>query len=201
VDVKKTIDNVNELLARVTALTRSEVLVGVPEEKGARKEGVVTNAMLARVHEFGSPAHNIPARPFINPGIKKARPQIVSIMKKGAQDALEAKDVAASLLVLEKVGMAARNSVVREISNPAPPYAPLAAATIRGRLRRTQGGRRKLREIKEGGQAAGMTMRQALTAYGSSSWDTGGAGLNVRPLIDTGQLRASITYVVRKAES
>ena len=200
--VTKTIDNVGKLVERVSALSQNEVLVGVPEDKATRKKGTITNAALAQIHEFGSPAHNIPARPFLYPGIRKVRSQIVAMMRKAAKDALTSSgDRNSSLLALQKIGMLARNSVVNEITNPQPPFVPLKAATIRARLRRTQAGRRKLRDIKEGGQAAGMSMSEALNAYGKASWDTGGAGLNIHPLIDTGQLRASITYVVREVGS
>ena len=178
-EVKKTKDNVEALLEKMRRLTDTEVFVGIPEEKGDRQEGAMTNAQLAYIHEFGSPAANIPARPFIHPGIRKAKSAITAIMKKGAQEALSSKDKNAGMDVFEKVGMTARNFVVREITNPDPAFAPLKAGTVRARLRKTAAGRRKLK---------------TLTKDGLKQWAQG----NIKPLIDTGQLRAAITYVVRK---
>jgi len=83
--------------------------------------------------------------------------------------------------------MVARNSVVREITDPAPPFAPLSPVTIRARLRRTQAGRRKLMQLSKQGKPLGVWAQERNKA----------GNPNIRPLIDTGQLRASITYVVR----
>jgi hypothetical protein len=99
--------------------------------------------------------------------------------------------------VLQRVGMLARESVVNEITDPDPPFTALKPATIRARLRRTSAGRRKLREIMEGGKQIGMSSDEILTSYARSNWDAGGEGMNVKPLIDTGQLKNSIQYVVR----
>lgn len=190
--IRKTIDNVAGLLGRVAELTGSDVLVGVPREKAGRKEGAISNASLAYIHEFGSPAHNIPARPFLFPGIRKVRTQIVAMFRKGAVDALKGSgNVSATL---NSVGMLARNSVVSEITDPAPPFVPLKYATIRARLRRTGAGRRKLKKFDTLKSAAGWSGAQAGAAM--QIWGTEEG--NIHPLIDTGQLRASITYVVRK---
>jgi hypothetical protein len=185
-NIRKTIDKTAELLRRVAELTGNDVLVGVPADKTGRKQGPVNNATLAYIHEFGSPARNIPARPFLYPGIRKAKPEIVATMKQGAIDVLHGK---AAMSVLSRVGMLARNSVVREITDPAPPFVPLKPATIRARLRRTAAGRRKLKQIKARGQT--------LTGW-AQAIDPGTGSANIHPLIDTGQLRASLTYVVRK---
>lgn len=186
-DVRKVIDNVGQLVDRVNTMTRSDVLVGIPKEKNARQDGPIGNAALGYVHEFGSPAHNIPARPFLFPGVKKIRPQAMAMLRQGAMDALQGKDTIDR--TLNKVGILARNSVVNEITDPAPPFAPLKPATIRARLRRTAAGRRQLRGLKKSGTAL-TTWAQAIDP------DTGSA--NIHPLVDTGQLRAAVTYVVRK---
>jgi hypothetical protein len=196
-DVRRTIDNVAGLMRRVEALTSLEVLVGVPADKTGRREGPITNASLAYIHEFGSPASNIPARPFLRPGVRNAREDIAARMKQGATDVMEGRDTASK--TLNAVGLIARNSVVKAITDPEPPFAPLKPETIRRRLRKTQAGRRKLRQIMEGGKQIGMSSPDILTSYAQARWDTGGAGLNVPPLIDSGQLRASITYVIRPA--
>lgn len=189
-DVKKTIDNVATVLKAVSMLTGSDVLVGVPQEKTGRSgKEPINNAALAYIHEFGEPRHNIPARPFLYPGIAKAQPQIVELMRKGAVDALHGK-VGAVEKTLNAVGMVARNSVVREITDPDPAFQPLTYRTVRARMRRTQAMRRKLTQINKKADKAGASRSMALMQWA-------GAG-NVKPLLDTLQLRSSISYVVRK---
>jgi hypothetical protein len=144
---------------------------------------------LAYIHNFGSPAHNIPARPFLSQGVKKFMPKARQMMKQGARDALLGKGNLDALY--NRIGMLARNAVVSEITNPAPPFDPLRPATIRSRMRKTAGGRRKLRTLGKIKAAAGWKAAQSNQAL--SEWAASG---NITPLIDTGQLRASITYVV-----
>jgi hypothetical protein len=190
-DPLKTIDRLAEHLKQISELAASDVLIGIPAAKTGRKDGQMTNASLAYIHEYGSPAHNIPARPFLFPGVKAIRAQAIQLLRDGARDVLLGK-VKASV-VLNKVGILARNSVVKAITDPAPPFVPLKPATIRARLRRTAAGRRKLRGLRQIKQVAGWTgaqSNQALTEWGEAG--------NIKPLIDTGQLRAAITYVVRK---
>ena len=179
IDVTKTIDRVADVMAQVTALTLKQVLVGVPQERAPRKGTPINNASLAYIHEFGSPAVNIPPRPFLFPGVRKAQRDIIAVMADGARRALQGERGAADD-TLERVGIIARNSAVREITDPEPPFTRLKDATVRARLRRTQAGRRQLRQLKKVGTPIG-------------TW----AAANIHPLIDTGQLRASITYVVR----
>lgn len=187
--VFKTIDHVSTLTTRVTSLTHSDVLVGVPAEKAGRPGQPINNAALAYIHEFGSPQHNIPARPFLFPGVRACRAEAIAMLRKGASDVL--LNGANPDVILNRVGLLARNAVVNAITDPEPPFVPLRPATIRARLRKTQAGRRKLRGIKRKAIAGGQPMGDALT-----EWAEGG---NIKPLIDTGALRASITYVVRKA--
>jgi hypothetical protein len=187
-DIRKTVDNVGQLLARVATLTASDILVGVPEDKTGRSDGTINNATLAYIHEFGSPAKNIPARPFLFPGVRKARPQVIAVMRQGAKDAMQGKGTVDA--TLNKAGMIARNAVIEAITDPVPPFVPLQAATIRARLRRTQAGRRQIRKAQKQALLDGTS-----TAAVLSNW---GAAGNIKPLIDTGALRASISYVVDK---
>jgi hypothetical protein len=191
-DIRKTIDNVATLVQRVNSLTYSDVLVGVPSSKAGRKEGEITNASLAYIHEHGSPLHNIPERPFLHPGIKRIRAQAIAMMKQGAKDALSGAAVNVDQ-VLNKVGILARNSVVQAITDPNPPFVPLGANTIRARLRKTAGGRRKLRQAAKIRRESD-TGRSILTNDAALARAT--AGMEFKPLIDTGQLRAAITYVI-----
>lgn len=190
ISVTKTIDNVAGLLERVGRLTKSDVLVGIPSTTAGRRDGPITNAALGYIHEFGSPAHNIPARPFLFPGVRAIRSQALRMLRDGAVGVLHGED---PNRVLNAVGILARNSVVEAITDPEPPFVPLKPATIRARLRRTAAGRRKLRGLRKIKQAAGWTGAESNAAL--SVWAEEG---NVAPLIDTGALRASISYVIRE---
>jgi hypothetical protein len=113
------------------------------------------------------------------------------MLREGAKDALHGKGDVEKLY--ERIGMMARNAVVAEITDPAPPFDPLKAGTVRARLRRTAAGRRKLRTLGKIKAAAGWKAAQSNEAL--TEWAQAG---NAQPLIDTGQLRAAITYVVRR---
>jgi hypothetical protein len=185
-DIRKTVDNVAELLHRVNSLAGSDVVVGVPSDKAARKQGEINNATLAYWHQWGT--QHIPARPFLTQGIAKIRGEAQRMLREGAKNALHGKGNVDT--VLNKIGILARNAVVSEITDPEPPFAPLKAATVRARLRRTKAGLRQLRTLQRRAKQAGQTTTEAIL-------DWAGEG-NAKPLIDTGQLRAAITYVVRK---
>jgi hypothetical protein len=188
ITIRKTVDNVATLLARVATLVESEVLVGVPADKAPRSGGQINNATLAYIHNFGSPARNIPARPFLTQGVRKVRAQVLAELRKGAADVLTGGgNVDATL---NRIGMLARNAVVQEITDPEPAFVPLKPATIRARMRKTQAGRRQLRKLQLGAQQSGSTIAAALLQYA-------GAG-NITPLVDTGALRRSISFAVRK---
>lgn len=178
IDPLTVVDHSAELIDRVNSLALSDVLVGIPKEKGARTDTAHSNAELGYLHEFGSPLRNIPARPFLYPGVRKCQREAIALLRQGAQDALAGRG--SNEATLNKVGILARNSVVKELTNPDPAFVPLRPATIRARLRKTAAGRRQLKKLK--GQMA------------LSTWAAG----NIKPLIDTGQLRQSITYVVKK---
>jgi len=144
-------NNSAKLMAALKEVLKNDVLVGVPQDKARRREGEVTNAELAYIHNNGSPARNIPARPFMEPGIKNAAQRINVLMQQTARAVLSG-DKAKVRQGLESVGLAAQNSIRSKINEGIPP--PLKHPR-RGKSRS-------------------------------------------KPLIDTGQLRNSITYVVRR---
>ena len=152
--VSVVLDKTAALGKAVRALTRSAVLVGVPEDKGPRKDGEMNNATLAHIHNFGSPLANIPARPFLAPGIKSAQEGIVAGLKEAGKAALDG-NAGGVHRGLNKAGLQGQNGVRAQFAdNDWPALKPETIA-------------RK------------------------------GKGKD-KPLIDTGQLRKSITYVVRE---
>jgi hypothetical protein len=155
--VEKIIDNKAKIGKAFRALTGLDVLVGVPAAEAPRDGSVpINNATLAYIHENGSPAANIPARPFLVPGIRKGTPLFLSYLRQAAEAALEGNP-GRMRRSLEAAGQIARDAVKREINSNVPP--PLSEKTLAARRRR------------------GVT--------------------RTNTLIDTGQLRNSINYVVR----
>lgn len=155
-------DNTAAMLKAVKDLTSQDVLVGVPEEKAARnsseqKSKPINNAALAYIHDKGSPAANIPPRPFFDPGINESKPQIVAAMKKVGTAAMNRQNVNVER-GLHAVGLIAATAIKNKINNG--PFQPLAESTLAAR------------------RARGRT--------------------GIKPLLDTGQLRNAITYVLRK---
>ena len=67
--VFKVVDNLRKLTQGIEVLTTMQVMVGVPDDKSGRREGEINNAELAYIHDKGAPEANIPARPFMEPGI------------------------------------------------------------------------------------------------------------------------------------
>ena len=107
------------------ALDNGSVLIGIPDdsEKNQRDDTVETNSEIAFTNEFGEPAENIPARPFLIPGVNNAMEKNERIMIKGAQDvlALRGNPVIAVHNALEYVGRASVASVQKIIRDRIPP--------------------------------------------------------------------------------
>nr|DAX94561.1 MAG TPA: virion morphogenesis protein [Caudoviricetes sp.] len=55
---------IEKLEGKITEIMGLSVMVGVTAKSNARSDEL-TNADLAMIHEFGSPAHNIPERSFL----------------------------------------------------------------------------------------------------------------------------------------
>jgi hypothetical protein len=149
-------------------LSRKRVLVGVPQANNDRPGERIGNAALAYIHNYGAPEANIPARPFMEPGIDAARPAITTAFEYATKAAL-AGDSAKVDANLDIAGIKAVNSITQIIQAGIPP--PLAPATVRARRRRSKGSSYR---------------RLATTASDTT------------PLIDTSELLRSITYIVEK---
>ncbi len=154
--VKVTGEGLAGIFEAIQVLTQHEVLIGIPHGE-TRSDADMTNAQLGYLHESGSPAMNLPARPFLVPGVEAVNDLTAKQLTKAAEESLKG-NLAGVNRFLHIAGMTAQNSVRRYITTAA--FTPLSQATINARLR------------------AGKT--------------------RTKPLIDTGQLRNSITYVIRK---
>ena len=169
-------DRVNEVIKAIGALTKMDVLVGVPESETEREsQDEPNNATLAYIHEHGSPARNIPARSFLVPGVADAKGKYRPRLIKAAQLALDGKTKDA-LKQLEAAGILAEQGVKEKINSG--DFIPLSDATVAARARRGRKGAAAELERRASGLPAGTDL--------------------AKPLIDTVQLRNSITHVVRE---
>jgi hypothetical protein len=184
--VTVTKDTLSQVIAGMTALVGKQILVGYPESSTDRDgdiEGPITNATLGYIHEHGSPAANIPARPHLVPGVQKAEDKVVAYMEKATVATLSRNPKKADVY-LRDAGIVAMNSVRNEIVTG--DFVPLSPSTVRQR--------HKNRQTK--------SMRQSEKKYlelvaGGMSPEEAQAATGIRPLNNTGQLRNAITYVLR----
>lgn len=129
-----TVDRVEEFLKSINELTRQQVLVGIPQSTSGRSGSPIDNAALGYIHENGSPAKNIPARPFLYPTVNRLQDQAVGMLKKAAELSLDNKPAQAQN-TLEALGMMAATAVKNAIV-AGEGFQPLADATIAARQRR-----------------------------------------------------------------
>ena len=130
--------------------------------------------------ENGSPAANIPPRPWLAPGVENASKKIADRYEKTANAAFDG-DKQAVMKGLNSIGLIAQSSVRDKIA--AGPFVPLAASTLRARARRRAGSHR--------GFGAGVELeRRAQGEAAGTEW--------AKPLIDTGSFLRAVTYVIRK---
>lgn len=170
-------DILPKVKSRFVSLSDSEVLVGVPRDKGERRDTTgMTNAMLALIHDTGSPVRNIPARPFMKPGIAAAKSGIIKEMKRGGRKVLKG-DEGEYLITLHRIGLIAQLSIRSVINEGIPP--PLTDSTLKGRIRSRRGKKGAIAELisRKSGNMPALTLS--------------------KPLINTGQLRNAISYVIR----
>lgn len=133
IDIKTTIDNVDKIIANINELTKTNVYVGYPSTTAGRREGAITNAALGYIHEHGSPAQNIPARPHVYPAVAGIRDVIVARLRGIGLYAIEGK-TEAMRKGYEALGILAMNAIKRKIIMG--PFVKLSDVTIAARRRR-----------------------------------------------------------------
>lgn len=168
------VDKVAKTVEAIGYLASRRVMVGVTGEKAGRRDGSIDNASLAYIHENGAPEVGIPARPFLRPGVQDVQPRIVSYLNQAMTAALDGNKGKVER-IYNAVGLVAQNSIRGKITAGLSP--PLADSTLRARARRGRKGAKLELKSRAGGAAPGIVY--------------------AKPLLDTGQLRAAITYVVR----
>lgn len=126
--VTVTIDRIPELSEMVEAFDGVQVLVGFT---GQHPDASMANAQLAYIHEYGSPARNIPARPAIGPGLRDARDAIGGLAYQAARAAALAPRNRKQVLAagMARVGDACVVAVKTKIRENQ--FTPLAESTVR----------------------------------------------------------------------
>ncbi|ODB39599.1 hypothetical protein A9L43_15985 [Pseudomonas mosselii] len=188
--LKVTKDNVAKVLHAIQKLAGQEVLVGIPATEAERSDdgqgSSLNNAQIGYILNNGSPAQNIPERRFLEPGVEDQRASITGHLQAAAKSALDGQSDKVDRS-LNAAGLIASTGVRNKLNSGE--FAPLAPSTIRNRhkSRGTASMRASEKRYLE------------LIASGSSP-EQAQAEAGIQPLVNTGQLRNSITYVIRKKE-
>lgn len=165
-----------DILQAVGELSKVDVLVGIPHGETRADGDGLTNAQIGYLQENGSPAMNIPDRPFLVPGVEEVQDEVGDTLVKAVDAALTGNHKR-MMFFLEMAGKKAMDSVRMYFVNGE--FAPLSLATIQARARRGRKGAKKyLKQLESGPAETGL----------------------VRPLIDTGELRKSVTYIIMKKD-
>ena len=136
-----TVDITARVMVNIRELPEKRLLVGIPAEENARGEEI-GNAALGFIHENGSPARNIPARPFLVPGMRDVEPQAVAMLEKPTADALT-HGAAALEKGYERAGLVCQAAVKKRIVSQEG-FAPLSPRTIAARQRKGYKGTKAL---------------------------------------------------------
>lgn len=149
--IRVTRDRVSEVLVAVRRMDATRVLVGVPSDTeqphrsptsvgpNVRVEpGAPTNAELAAIHDLGAPELNIPARPFMEPGIARVLPTIEAHLET-AGIAMLGGDSNFFDQQMNLAGLVAVDGIHRTIEDGIPP--PLSPVTLAHRQARAGGGK------------------------------------------------------------
>lgn len=187
-NIKITKDRTQSVYKGIALLASNRVMAGVPASTASRKDdgdsGPLNNAEIMKIHEDGAPEVNIPARPVVYPAIKSIRNEIPKMLGAAGVSALNGKADRA-MKQLMALGLLAQNALRERITEG--PFVPLSPKTIANRFRQ--------RRTK--GMRAGEVKYLDLIAKGSSPADAQ-VQADIKPLINTGQLRRALTFVIRK---
>lgn len=178
IHIKK--DRLADLHQNLAELVKREVLVGFPEEStdrdpSAEEPAGITNASLAYIHDNGQPERNIPARPFMLPGMEEAADPVANILGNLAKNLLTGKGKVTADQGLHRAGLKAQATIRRKINEGIPP--PLSEVTLRRRAAKGRKGAKKELLLRAQGEAPSTQF--------------------AKPLIDTAQMRNALTYVIR----
>lgn len=189
---RETFDGMPELQKALEALKNNEVLIGIPEEKSSRKKEIIRNSELLYIHTHG---------------IRK------KVMREEMQKAMDSGSTynKAYQMYLHEHGSALWHAPPRPVLEPAIAHEKdkiaeqmqkAAAAYLDGNIVEGQAGLQKAGMVGQNAArdwftnpANGWPPNSESTING---WNGHKGKGSDKPLIDTGQLRKAITYVLRK---
>lgn len=181
-------DNLEDIIKNLNLLADVEVLAGFPEDTTERTADSVdqgiTNAALGYIHDNGAPEENIPARPFMTPGIEEARDELTSKLAQVLKATSQGKGPDIVERGMTQVGLIAQRAIRKVINAGLSP--PLSPRTIRDRYKSRKTATQRVAELEY----------LALQDQGIDETFLQGA-VGIKPLINTAQLRNAINYVIR----
>lgn len=125
-----------DILKKLEELTKYEVHIGT--------SGDAETAMIAAIHEFGSLAAGIPARPFISGGKRKAQAAISKLVKAGVNEIILKNETAHGLL--DKVGQTGLQKMLQNFDKIRQPSLNPIYARRKGSNKILVGQEKKLRD-------------------------------------------------------
>lgn len=177
--VRQVADMAAKIRQAINALTEKDVYIGVPAENAGSRAGGINNAELSYIHEFGAPAAGIPARPHLLPGMDDIRGEAADLLKGAAKKALKGNVVAVES-ALKRIGLLGQKAVRARFQNN--DWAPLKESTL------------DYAAPKKDAEGNTLKDRKGNVKRGKSRRDKE----KINPLLNTGQLMKSHTYVIRK---
>lgn len=172
--------NLDDLVASLQKLAGVEVLVGFPEDTTERdpegdKPSGITNASLGYIHDNGAPEQNIPARPFMAPGIESVQDKIADKLGQVLQAAARGGSASTIAEGMTQVGITASLGIKNYINEGVDP--PLAPATLRARAARGREGAQDELNNRRKGEAPSTAL--------------------AKPLVDIGEMRDAVSFAIR----
>lgn len=147
-----TTDKLASLINAINDLTKKDVLVGIPASDPGNRDKPITNAEIGYILDTGSPAKNIPARPFLVPGVAEVQSRCADKLGQAAEAALDGNK-AGAMRALHQAGLIAENSVKAKINSNIQPA--LAESTLA--KRRARGVTRENTLVDTGGMRNSVT--------------------------------------------
>ena len=115
------LSKIDEMRDELITLSTREVVVGIPAESDEIRDGI-NLASIAMVLEYGSPAKNIPSRPFLRQTLIERQDEYVAFYKKQMDDGKTAEQ--AMKLLAKKAQADVQDNIVKGR------WAPNSALTV-----------------------------------------------------------------------
>lgn len=141
------VDRVPEVLAGLRFLSTNRVMVGIPSTKNEREDedgnpSPIGNAAIGFIQEKGDPAMNLPARPWLTPGVASVTNETNDLFKK-AGNAVLSGNTQKARDIYTAIGLKAQGAVQRYLRNSSN-FAPLSERTLEQRKARGRTGTKPL---------------------------------------------------------